>query len=185
MRPPPAAEWRFPSFLIREFFGRVKVAMVVGSSCVAHLSSASCAKGKSSLGLALRRISFPLPWVAIGWASTGFDEASMGFKQWYDRHVMPRLVTLACSQGQIMKRRSLVVPLARGKVFELGCGGGLNQQFYDEAAVTGFSGIDPHAGLLDGARLRKREKGWECELREGVGEDIPLDRKRTRLNSRH
>src|SRR3546814_5670125 len=85
MRPPPAAEWRFPSFLIREFFGRVKVAMVVGSSCVAHLSSASCAKGKSSLGLALRRISFPLPWVAIGWASTGFDEASMRFKQWYDR----------------------------------------------------------------------------------------------------
>lgn len=98
----------------------------------------------------------------------------MGLKHWYDRHVMPRLVTLACSQGQIMKRRSMVVPLAKGKVFELGCGGGLNQQFYDEAAVTGFSGIDPHAGLLEGARLRAREHGWDTQILEGVGENIPF-----------
>jgi len=66
------------------------------------------------------------------------------------------------------------VPLAKGKVFELGCGGGLNQQFYDEAAVTGFSGIDPHAGLLEGARLRARERGWDTQILGGVGEDIPF-----------
>lgn len=98
----------------------------------------------------------------------------MGIGTWYDRHVMPRLVTAACSQGQIMKRRSMVVPLASGRVFELGCGGGLNQQFYDDAAVSDFAGIDPHAGLLEGARSRARARGWDSQILEGVGEDIPF-----------
>lgn len=98
----------------------------------------------------------------------------MGLQSWYDRHLMPRLVTLACSQGQIMKRRSQVVPMATGDVFELGCGGGLNQEFYDKEAVTSFSGIDPHGGLLDGARDRARAKGWDVDIREGKGEAIPF-----------
>lgn len=98
----------------------------------------------------------------------------MGLQSWYDRHLMPRLITLLCSQGQIMKRRSQVVPMATGDVFELGCGGGLNQEFYDTNAVTSFSGIDPHGGLLDGARERVRAKGWEADIREAKGEDIPF-----------
>ncbi len=98
----------------------------------------------------------------------------MGLQSWYDAHVMPRMVTLACSQGQIMKRRSFVVPKARGKVLELGCGGGLNQQFYDTEAVQAFSGIDPHGGLLDAARAAGEARGWQTDIRQGVGEDIPF-----------
>lgn len=98
----------------------------------------------------------------------------MGFKSWYDAHIMPRMVTLACSQGQIMKRRSFIVPLASGDVFELGCGGGLNQQFYQNSLISSFAGIDPHAGLLEEARANARARGWENEIREGVGEDIPF-----------
>lgn len=98
----------------------------------------------------------------------------MGLQSWYDRHLMPRLVGYACSQGQIMKRRSGLVPLATGDVFELGCGGGLNQQFYDTNAVTSFSGIDPHGMMLDEARGRARAKGWEVDIREGRGEEIPF-----------
>ena len=98
----------------------------------------------------------------------------MGLKSWYDAHIMPRLVTCACSQGQVMKRRAQVVPLARGAVFELGCGGGLNQEFYDTDAVTSFAGIDPHDGLLDEARDAARKKGWPADIRQGVGEDIPF-----------
>ncbi len=98
----------------------------------------------------------------------------MGMQQWYDAHIMPRLVGFACGQGQIMKRRSKVVPLARGDVFELGCGGGLNQQFYDREAVTSFSGIDPHGGLLDRARSEAEAKGWSADIREGFGEAIPF-----------
>ncbi|MEL6237129.1 MAG: class I SAM-dependent methyltransferase, partial [Pseudomonadota bacterium] len=98
----------------------------------------------------------------------------MGLKNWYESTIMPRLITCACSQGQVMKRRAEIVPLARGDVFELGCGGGINQTFYETDAVTSYAGIDPHQGLLDTARAAAREKGWPADLREGVGENLPF-----------
>lgn len=98
----------------------------------------------------------------------------MGLGSWYNAHIMPRLVTCACAQGQVMKRRSQIVPLARGDVLELGVGGGLNQQFYDTEAVTSFSGIDPHGQLLGKARKAAEAKGWSADIREGVGEAIPF-----------
>jgi ubiquinone/menaquinone biosynthesis C-methylase UbiE len=98
----------------------------------------------------------------------------MGLKNWYEANIMPRLITCACSQGQVMKRRGAVVPRAAGDVFELGCGGGINHEFYDAGAITSYAGIDPHAGLLDGARAAARAKGWAADLREGRGEAIPF-----------
>lgn len=98
----------------------------------------------------------------------------MGFGDWYDAHIMPRLIRCACGMGQVMKRRSMLVPLARGDVFELGCGGGLNQEFYKTDAITSFAGIDPHDGLLETARAAAQEKGWSADIRQGVGEAIPF-----------
>ena len=73
-----------------------------------------------------------------------------------------------------MKVRSQLVPLAAGEVFELGCGGGINQQFYDSSKVTRFSGMDPSAKGLDFARQAAAKKGWEADLRQGFGEAIPF-----------
>lgn len=98
----------------------------------------------------------------------------MGLKHWYEANIMPRLITCACSQGQVMKRRAAVVPRARGDVFELGCGGGINHEFYDPAAITSYAGIDPHEGLLDATRAAARVKGWPADLRQGRGEAIPF-----------
>ena len=98
----------------------------------------------------------------------------MGIKRFYDAHIMPRMITLACGQKGIEERRREVVPLAEGRVFELGCGGGLNQALYDSGKVSSFAGIDPHSKLLAGARGRARARGWEHDIREGVGEDIPF-----------
>ena len=98
----------------------------------------------------------------------------MGIKSWYEANIMPRLITCACSQGQVMKRRAAVVPRARGDVFELGCGGGINHAFYDPQAITSYAGIDPHAGLLEGARAAAREKGWAADLRRGGARPYPL-----------
>ncbi|MDP5102748.1 MAG: class I SAM-dependent methyltransferase [Erythrobacter sp.] len=98
----------------------------------------------------------------------------MGLKTWYEANIMPRMITCACSQGQVMKRRAAVVPLARGDVFELGCGGGINHAFYDPSAITSYAGIDPHEGLLDGARAAAQEKGWTADLRAARGEAIPF-----------
>ncbi len=98
----------------------------------------------------------------------------MGLKNWYEANIMPRLITCACSQGQVMKRRASVVPLARGDVFELGCGGGINHEFYDPDAITSYAGIDPHEGLLDATRAAAQTKGWAADLRQGRGEAIPF-----------
>jgi ubiquinone/menaquinone biosynthesis C-methylase UbiE len=99
----------------------------------------------------------------------------MGLKSWYEATIMPKLITCACSQGQVMKRRAAVVPRAHGDVFELGCGGGINHAFYNPAAITSYAGIDPHEGLLEGARSAAREKGWAADLRRGRGEAIPFE----------
>lgn len=98
----------------------------------------------------------------------------MGFKTFWDAHVVPRMIRCACASEAVMELRAGVVPKAQGRVFELGCGGGLNQQFYDPARVTGFAGVDPSAKLLDYAREEAEKKGWKADIREGVGEDIPF-----------
>lgn len=98
----------------------------------------------------------------------------MGLRHWYDDRIMPRLVTCGCAQEAIAAKRAEIVPLARGRVFEIGCGGGLNQTFYDHAKVTAFAGIDPSPRLLDAARDRAREKGWSADIRQAAGEDIPF-----------
>lgn len=92
----------------------------------------------------------------------------------WNRQVVPRLIKCACAAPGIMDLRGKVVPQARGAVFELGCGGGLNQRFYDADAVTSFAGLDPSGKGLDQARAEAARKGWQTDIREGFGEDIPF-----------
>jgi SAM-dependent methyltransferase len=99
----------------------------------------------------------------------------MGLKSFYEDQVLARFVKCACGDPKIMELRAQLVPLAESRVFELGVGGGLNQQFYDSARVTAFAGIDPGGKLLDYARAAAREKGWEADIRQGRGEAIPFD----------
>jgi len=99
----------------------------------------------------------------------------MGLGNWYEEHIVPRFIQCACSAPGIMKLREQVVPLASGAVFEIGCGGGINQQFYDRSKVTSFAGMDPSAKGLDYARAAAAEKGWDADIRAGFGEAIPFD----------
>ncbi|MXO90385.1 methyltransferase domain-containing protein [Altererythrobacter aquaemixtae] len=99
----------------------------------------------------------------------------MGMQSWWDRHGVPRVIKLACGAPQIMKLRSQLVPLAKGDVFEIGCGGGINQQFYNASAISRYCGIDPGAKLLEYTRAEAEKKGWKADIRDGVGEDIPFE----------
>ncbi|SKB61666.1 class I SAM-dependent methyltransferase [Sphingopyxis flava] len=94
---------------------------------------------------------------------------------WWERHAVPRLIQCACSQGQIMKLRSEVVPHAAGDVLELGCGGGINMEFYDPARITGLSGLDPSPELLVMSRAAARARGIEADIRGGIGEAMPFE----------
>ena len=93
---------------------------------------------------------------------------------WWERHGVPRLIKCACSQGQIMKARSAVVPHAAGDVLELGCGGGINMEFYDHARVTGFTGLDPSPELLALSRAAAQAHGIDADIVGGVGEAMPF-----------
>ena len=99
----------------------------------------------------------------------------MGLSGWWDQHGVPRVIKFACGMPAIMKLRSQVVPLATGAVFELGCGGGINQQFYNAGAISRYAGIDPSRKLLDYARGEAEAKGWQADIRHGIGEDIPFE----------
>lgn len=98
----------------------------------------------------------------------------MGFASWYDEHVVPRFIKCACSADAIMDLRRHVVPLARGDVFEIGCGGGINQALYDPAQIGSYAGLDPSAKGLDYARAEAAKKGWAADIRQGAGEALPF-----------
>jgi ubiquinone/menaquinone biosynthesis C-methylase UbiE len=98
----------------------------------------------------------------------------MGIAGWYDDHIVPRFIKCACSAPGIMGLRAKLVPLARGQVFEIGCGGGINQRFYDAAQISSYAGIDPSEKGLEYARDEAAKKGWNADIRQGLGEDIPF-----------
>lgn len=72
----------------------------------------------------------------------------------YERYVLPKLIDVACSTGNVMKARSKIVPQARGEVLEIGRGSGLNLSFYDAKKVSSIVGVDPAAQMQTLARQR-------------------------------
>jgi ubiquinone/menaquinone biosynthesis C-methylase UbiE len=93
---------------------------------------------------------------------------------WWERNMVPRLIGCCCAQPQIMKARSRVVPRAEGDVFELGCGGGINMEFYDPARIKSFAGLDPSPALLDASKAAAQAKGMTADIRAGIGEAMPF-----------
>ena len=71
----------------------------------------------------------------------------------YERYVVPPLISFACGAKPIGKQREKVVPHAEGVVLELGFGSGLNLAYYDRAKVTKLIALEPAPGML--ARARK------------------------------
>jgi ubiquinone/menaquinone biosynthesis C-methylase UbiE len=92
----------------------------------------------------------------------------------WDRHIMPRLITFCCGQPAIAKARSRIVPRAQGRVLELGCGGGINLDHYDRSRVTALAGVDPSPQLLDTARGKAQERGFAADFRAGYAESLPF-----------
>lgn len=94
----------------------------------------------------------------------------------YSRFVLPRLVHIACKTRPAMRQRQKLVPLARGRVLEVGIGTGLNLPFYDPANVSGVWGLDPSPAMIDRARDSARSVPFGVEFVEAGAEEIPLDR---------
>lgn len=98
----------------------------------------------------------------------------MGF---YQRTVLPKLVELPMQQRPIQRYREQLVPLARGRVLEVGVGSGLNLLLYADG-VDEVIGIDPSEPSLDLARRCAEKAKIPVDLRLGSGTDLPLDSER-------
>lgn len=96
----------------------------------------------------------------------------MGF---YNRYVLPRLLNLACGVEVVGRQRQKVVPLAAGRVLEIGIGSGLNLPFYDPARVELLIGLDPAEEMLAFARRAAEKMPFTVEFLAQEGERIPLE----------
>jgi len=94
---------------------------------------------------------------------------------WYERHILPRLIGCVCCAPPIQKQRAKVVPLARGRVLELGIGGGANLAFYDPTTVWSVHGVDPSAELRARAMAAPRPDGLSVEVLDGTAERLPFE----------
>jgi len=96
----------------------------------------------------------------------------MGF---YNKHILPKLIQSACTQDEIMRQREKVVPLAKGRVLEVGFGSGLNLPLYDASAVEHVWGLDPSLELADMARPLIEAAHFSVEHLASSAEAIALD----------
>ena len=92
---------------------------------------------------------------------------------WYDRHLLPYLIDMACGLPMVQKQRSQLVPKAQGRVLEVGMGTGRNLPFYDRSRITRLVGVDPALQMHRLAQKRSREAGIEVELMGLSAEQLP------------
>jgi ubiquinone/menaquinone biosynthesis C-methylase UbiE len=92
----------------------------------------------------------------------------------YERFLLPRILDFAMRQKPIMRQRAKVVPLARGRVLEVGLGSGLNLSFYDRSQVETLLGLEPSPELRRRAEERARAAGVSVDFIGLDGQEIPL-----------
>jgi ubiquinone/menaquinone biosynthesis C-methylase UbiE len=96
----------------------------------------------------------------------------MGF---YENHILPRMIDITCSAGPILKQRAKVVPLAEGRVLEVGMGSAINIPFYDPERIEMVWGLEPSEGMRRKAAPRIAKAPFPIEWLGLPGEEIPLD----------
>ena len=94
---------------------------------------------------------------------------------WYEKYMLPKLLHWACGTEPVLRQRQKVVPLARGRVLEIGIGSGLNLPFYDPAKVDRVWGLEPSAPMRTMAEKAATEVPFKVDFIELPGEEIPLE----------
>ena len=93
----------------------------------------------------------------------------------YDRYILPKLLSCACASPPMMKQRAKIVPLASGRVLELGIGLGLNLSLYSPDKVTQVVGVDPAKELRAMALAAPRPAGLDVSVESGTAEALPFE----------
>jgi SAM-dependent methyltransferase len=92
----------------------------------------------------------------------------------YRDHVYPHLVSVLGNPKPIDDIRRRIVPLAQGRVLEIGVGPGVNFSHYDPARVSKVYALEPNPGMLRRAEGQRQRTRMEIEFLDLPGERIPL-----------
>ncbi|SRR5258706_8969748 len=93
----------------------------------------------------------------------------------YKNHIYPYLVNKLGDPVPIYKIREKLIPLAKGKVLELGAGSGANFIHYDTASVNKLYALEPNPGMIRLAERQQRKTKLNIEFLDLPGERIPLE----------
>lgn len=92
----------------------------------------------------------------------------------YERFVLPSLITTACSCSPVDKQRQKIVPAAEGVVLELGFGAGLNLPHYDASKVRKVYALEPSPGMVRRARKAAHNVSFDVEILQETAEAMSL-----------
>jgi ubiquinone/menaquinone biosynthesis C-methylase UbiE len=93
----------------------------------------------------------------------------------YRDFIYPYLVDKLGDPPPIQEVRQQIIPLAQGKVLEIGAGSGANFVHYDAAKVDKLYALEPNAGMIRLAQKQEQRTKLNVEFLDLPGERIPLE----------
>jgi len=93
----------------------------------------------------------------------------------YRRFILPPIVHFVCRSKPATLQRKKIVPLATGRVLEIGFGSGLNLPFYDASRVSHLWALEPSREMWNLASEQVRKATPPVEFMQASSEAIPLE----------
>ena len=93
----------------------------------------------------------------------------------YKDYIYPYLVDILGDPLPIQEIRRQIIPLAEGKVLEIGVGSGANFPHYDPNRVSQLYALEPNLGMVRLAEKKAHETKLNIEFIDLPCERIPLD----------
>ena len=93
----------------------------------------------------------------------------------YAKYILPVCLDKACGVGPVTKQRAKIIPLAKGRVLEVGIGSGLNLPHYNPAQVERVIGVDPDDHIWTRSQRRRNTADFPVERIGLSGENIPME----------
>ena len=94
----------------------------------------------------------------------------------YENYILPTVIHTTCGSKPILKQREKVVPLAEGRVLEIGMGSGINLPYYNPDKVDMVWGLEPSEGMRRKAQKNLNKSSLDVQWIDLPSEEIPLDK---------
>jgi ubiquinone/menaquinone biosynthesis C-methylase UbiE len=93
----------------------------------------------------------------------------------YEKYCLPHCINCVCGLDVITSQRQKVVPLATGRVLEIGMGAALNLPYYNAAQVEFIWGLEPSPEMRQAARKNLQAAAIEVQWLASPASEVPLE----------